>query len=361
MDNLDAPESWAALDPQGMLARIAELPQQCEDAWNGIQGVELPDEYRRVNQVVILGIGGSAIGGDLLRTLLLKECPLPIIVHRDYALPASVDRHTLVIACSYSGNTEETLSGFDSALQRRAKVLSLTSGGELARRTQAHGLPLYSYRYPAQPRAALGYSLMPLLGIMQKLDLTRDKSADVTEAVRVMREWQTEINESVPASHNAAKSLARKLYQRLPVVYGAEHLSEVARRWKGQFNENAKSWGVFDVLPELNHNTVAGYFFPPGLSQLAYVVMLTSTLNHPRVSLRFEITCELLQKHGFECERVEARGHSALAQMLSLVHFGDYVSYYLAVLYGIDPWTIGGIQFIKERLRGPGASSGQEV
>ena len=350
MLNLDAPASFAALDPQGMLNCIAELPKQCEDAWAEIQNLELPDEYRDIRRVVILGIGGSAIGADLVRALLVQECPVPIAVHRDYGLPAFVDRHTLAIACSYSGDTEETLLGFDSALRSGARVLSITTGGELARRTRQHGLPMYLYHYKAQPRAALGYALISLLGIIQRLGLVSDKSADVTEAVTVMRQWQAEIKESVSSGENAAKSLARKLYRRLPVVYGAEHLSEVARRWKGQCNENAKSWGVFDVLPELTHNTVSGYPSPPGLRQWVHVIMLTSTLNHPRVRLRFEITRELLQQHGFVYDIVEARGRSKLAQVLSAVHFGDYVSYYLAMLYEVDPWSIGSIESVKKRL-----------
>jgi len=350
MLDLDAHLYFAALDQQGMLACIAGLPRQCEDGWNGIRDLELPDEYRKVNQVVIIGIGGSAIGGDLLRTLLVQECPVPIIVHRDYTLPAFVDQCTLVIACSYSGNTEETLLGFDNALRSGARVLSITTGGELARKTREQDLPLCLFHYETQPRAAVGYSLMYLLGIMQCLGFVSDKSADVAEAVAVMWQWQAEIKESVPSAENAAKSLAMKLHQRLPVVYGAEHLSEVARRWKGQFNENAKSWCVFDVLPELNHNTVAGYPFPPGLPHSVHVVILTSMLNHPRVLLRFDITRELLQEHGFACDTVEARGHSALAQMLSTVHFGDYVSYYLAMLYDVDPWSMESIQLVKERL-----------
>ena len=351
MPDLDAPTSFARLDPQGMLACIADLPRQCEVAWEKAQSVDLPDEYRDVDQIVILGMGGSAIGGDLLRALLIAESPIPIIVHRDYGLPAFADERTLVIACSYSGNTEETLGGFESAVQREARVASITTGGELERRTRERGLPLCLYHYRSQPRAALGYSLTLLLGIVQRLGLIEDKSADVGQAASVMRYWQQEIGPSVPTGENAAKQLAHRLFRRLPVVYAAEHLSEVARRWKGQFNENAKSWGVFDVLPELNHNSVVGYPSPHDLRQLAHVIMLTSTLNHPRVRLRFDITRELLERHGFAWESVDARGSSPLAQVLSTIHFGDFVSYYLAMLYEVDPWSIGSIDLVKARLR----------
>ena len=350
MTDLDSPERFAALDCEGMLRSIADLPQQCEDTWTRARLMRLPDGYGQVQEAVIVGLGGSAIGGDLLRGLLVQECSIPLTVHRDYLVPASVDRGTLVIVCSYSGNTEEALVGFDSARRKGARLVCITTGGELEHRAIEHGAYLCSYRYDAQPRAALGYALMFLLGVAQSLGWIKDKSADVAEAVAVMRQWQSEIKESVPVAENAAKGLAQRLYGRVPVVYGAEHLGAVARRWKGQFNENAKSWAMFDVLPELNHNSVVGYPLPKGWTDLAYVVLLTSTLNHPRVRLRFEITRELLQRYGFAHETIQARGNSALAHVLSTVHFGDYVSYYLAILYGVDPWSIGNIEFVKKRL-----------
>jgi glucose/mannose-6-phosphate isomerase len=348
--DLDAPQSFAACDPKGMLAHIAALPQQCAEAWDRIQRIKLPNEYRRAHQVVVLGLGGSAIGADLLRGLLVEECSVPIIVHRDYGLPAFVDVHTLVIASSYSGDTDETLSGFDEAWRRRARLLAVTTGGQLARRAGERGVPLYLYQYVAQPRAALGYSLFSLLGVMQHLGFVGDKSGDVAEASEVMKQWQAEIEPAVPSSANAAKSLARELYGRLPVVYGGEHLSEVARRWKGQFNENAKSWAVFDVVPELTHNTVAGYACPSRLREEAFVVMLLAAANHPRVRTRLEIVGELLRRNGFGYRVVQARGQSKLAQVLSSGHMGDYVSYYLAMLYNVDPWEIRNIDWVKERL-----------
>ncbi len=350
MPELDAAQEFAACDPKDMLGYIAGLPEQCAEAWNRIQPVELPAEYCQSRQLVILGLGGSAIGADLLRALLVDECPIPILVHRDYGVPAFVDAHTLVIASSYSGNTEETLSGFDAAWQRGARLLAVTTGGELARRARERGLPLHTYHYPTQPRAAVGYSLLSLLGIVRHLGWVRDPSAAVAEAIAVMRQWQAELAPAVPAVSNAAKALAQELHGHLPVIYGAEHLSEVARRWKGQFNENAKSWAVYDVVPELMHNTVAGYPCPPALREQARVVVLAGAANHPRVRTRLDITVELLRRDGFSCRMVQARGQSKLAQVLSLVHLGDWVSYYLAMLNGVDPWVIANIDWVKERL-----------
>jgi glucose/mannose-6-phosphate isomerase len=348
--DLDNRTLFHEIDPDDMLARIAELPQQCRDAWANVQSLELPPEYRQVEKVVILGMGGSAIGGDLLRALVEPECALPIVTNRDYTVPAFVNAETLVIASSYSGNTEETLAAFEVARKRSAALLAITTDGKLARRARELGVPLLTFRYQSQPRAALGYSLVSLIGIMQKLGFIGDKAADLEEAVVVMEVLQGEIRETVPLARNPAKQLAKRLFGHLPVIYGAGHLAEVAHRWKTQFNENAKAWSFFEQLPELNHNAVVGYQFPDELAERILVVMLTSSLDHPRNKTRFQVTQEILAKRGIAYEVVEARGEGPLAQMLSAIHFGDYVSYYLAMLYEVDPSPVKVINYLKERL-----------
>jgi glucose/mannose-6-phosphate isomerase len=315
-----------------------------------VQSLELPPEYRRVNKILILGMGGSAIGGDLLRALVEPECAVPIAINRDYTVPAFVNAETLVIASSYSGNTEETLTAFDEASKRDAVLLAITTDGELAQRARELGAPLLTFSYKSQPRAALGYSLVSLIGIVQKLGFVADKTGDLEEAIAVMQALQEEIKETVPVTENPAKQLAKRLYGNLPVVYGAGYLAEVAHRWKTQFNENAKAWSFFEPLPELNHNAVVGYQCPEELAERILVVMLVSSLDHPRNKARFQVTQEILAKHGIAYETVETRGQSPLAQMLSAIHFGDYVSYYLALLYEVDPTPVKVIDYLKERL-----------
>ena len=346
-------DNWALfheIDPDDMLSRIAGLPQQCHDAWANVQSLELPPEYRQVNKIVVLGMGGSAIGGDLLRALAESECAVPIAINRDYTVPAFVNAETLVIASSYSGNTEETLSAFKEAGKRGAALLAITTGGKLAQQARESGLPLLTFCYKSQPRAALGYSLVSLIGVVQKLSLIASKAADLEEAVVVMEALQKEIKETVTVTENPAKQLARRLYGHLPVVYGAGYLAEVARRWKTQFNENSKAWCFYEQLPELNHNAVVGYQFPEELAERIVVVMLSSPLDHPRNKARFQVTQEILAKRGIAYEIIEARGQSPLAQMLSAIHFGDYVSYYLALLYEVDPTPVTVINYLKKRL-----------
>ncbi len=355
MNPLDNSDELRKIDRDGMIDRIAELPAQCADAWKIAQGLRLPDEYSLVDGVVVLGMGGSAIGGDLARTLVADEIKVPMQVCREYDLPAYVGRNTLVIASSYSGNTEETLSATDQAINRQAKFVAITAGGKLKDIAQQRGLPLVSFSYQAQPRAALGYSFILLLGVLQKSGLIGDKSSDLQEAIGLLQSVRDEVGPAVPAAGNAAKKLADTMHGRLPIVYGAGLLAEVARRWKGQFNENSKAWAFFEVLPELNHNAVVGYEFPKDLADKILVLFLDSPLLHPRVRLRYAITQEILRRRGVSFEVIEGRGRSPLAQMLTSIYIGDYASFYLSTLYKTDPTPVEVISYLKQRLASAGA------
>lgn len=229
-----------------MLLRLHEMPEQCQQAWQLAINFKLPQDYAEVNKVVILGMGGSAIGGDLASSLVAAEAKLPILIHRDYNLPTFVDAKTLVIASSYSGMTEETLFSFEQALDTESKKLVITTGGKLKAMAEARGVPVFSFDYPAQPRAALPYGLLPILYFLQKLGFISDRSADVAETVQVLQKLSQRINEGVPTSQNPAKQLAQRLYRRLPVIYGSGIVSEVARRWKTQLNENSKAWAFYE-------------------------------------------------------------------------------------------------------------------
>ncbi|MFH0809195.1 MAG: bifunctional phosphoglucose/phosphomannose isomerase, partial [Pseudomonadota bacterium] len=222
--DLDSAKTYQELDPQGMFRYLSEMPAQCRRAWDLAGSFSLPPDYREINKVVILGMGGSAIGADLVASLATAEGRAPVIVVRDYALPAYVDAQTLVIANSYSGNTEETLSAFGQALKNDCKKLAITTGGKLAKTAGLTGIPVFTYDYPASPRAALSYSLLPLLRFLQNLGIINEKTADVAEAVAVLGKLTDELNAEVPASRNAAKQLAQRVYGKLPVIYGAEVL-----------------------------------------------------------------------------------------------------------------------------------------
>ena len=350
MVDLDNVSAYRQFDKSGMLEHLHAFPEQCQKAWEKVQKFELPHLHTSLSSVVILGMGGSAIGGDFVRRLALSEAKVPVWVHRDYGLPAFVDDNTLVIASSYSGNTEETLSAFTESLGTAAKKLAITSDGKLKDLAEKEGIPVFIIDYLAPPRAALPHSFVPLVGVFQKLGLLADKSADLQEAVDVLKTLSKDVVETTPLASNPAKQLAAKLQGRVAVIYGGEMLSEVARRWKGEFNENSKAWAFFENFPELNHNAVVGYEFPIEAKERILVFMLRSSSLHPRNLLRYEITARLLAEAGIINEFVEARGQSALAQVLSLVLLGDYASFYLSMLNEVDPTSTNAIDFIKQSL-----------
>ncbi len=348
--NLDDLKLYTATDPEGMLARIKELPVQFKQAWQQVKSFSLPAAYRNVNKIVVLGMGGSAIGGDLVRTLIQEESKVPVIIHRDYGLPAYVDKDTLLIVSSYSGNTEETLSGFEPALKTGAKAVAITTGGKVGQMAEKAGIPVFKVSYQAQPRAALGFSFIPTLGIVQNLGFVKDKFADVAEAVAILEKMAAALDEKAPEKSNPAKQLARRLYGNLPVIYGAGIAAEIARRWKGQINENAKAWAFHEVFPELNHNATVGFPQPGEVVSRVRVIMLRSSLYNTRVKLRYEVTGGLLKQAGVAHEYIDAQGESALAQMAGLITLGDYVSYYLAMLYKVDPTPVKAINYLKDQL-----------
>ncbi|HDQ71114.1 MAG TPA: bifunctional phosphoglucose/phosphomannose isomerase [Chloroflexi bacterium] len=344
-------QEFEKLDPDAMLARIDELPQQCQASLALLRDVSLPTAYSSARHAVILGMGGSAIGGALLQGLVAGACQVPITVVRGYRLPAFVQGEDyLVIGCSYSGNTEETLTAFGQALERGALSVAITTGGKLAARAEKHSAPVLRFDYDSQPRAALGYSFTLLLGLFARLGWIEDRSGEVAEAAEMMRMQQAEIGADTPVAHNVAKALAGELAGRLPVIYGAGFLAAVANRWKTQINENAKQWAFFETLPELNHNAVVGLGIPEAVRDRVTVVMLRSNHDHPRMQVRWDTTGDLLARESVATETFWGRGQSKLAQMLSLIHLGDYVSYYLAMLNEVDPTPVETIAYLKQRL-----------
>ncbi len=350
MINLDDPTALRDVDPQGMLGHVAALPQQCRGAWALTREFTLPAEALQVDKVLIAGMGGSAIGGDLAAAVVADTSPLPIWIHRDYELPAFVDRRTLVIASSYSGNTEETVSAFGSAHERGCPLVAVTTGGRLAQLAADWNVPVVAFDYQSMPRAALGYLFVSLLGILHSLGVTGDVEPDLAEALEVLERQGVDWAPETPQAHNLAKQLAVELEGRVPVVVGAGPLAAVIRRWKTQINENAKGWATFEPLPEMNHNALSGIHFPAEMANRVLVLFLVGAGLHPRLHLRMELTPRILQGLGLACRAVPIAGRSRLAQILAAIQLGDYVSCYLAALYGTDPTTIEDIVGLKDLM-----------
>ena len=350
MTNLDDERAFALLDSGNMASQIAGFPKACAAAWEVARAVSLPFSYRAARSVVILGMGGSAISGDLARTLGADSATVPIEVVRGYHIPGYVDSNTLVLAISYSGNTEETLAAFDAAAERTAALIVIASGGKLHTRAQDSGIPHYPIRSASQPRAALPHLYLPVLHALTTLYLIRCSTQEIENAIEFIANQARTFAIGVSEEENPAKLLARALHGKIVSIYAAEILGEVARRWKTQINENSKQWAEFETLPEANHNTVVGYALPQGIADTISVVQLQSPLYHKRTLLGMEVTRELLDAAAIETRVVTAQGPNPFAQQLFAILFGDYVSYYLAMLNGVDPTPVAPLDHVKAQL-----------
>lgn len=348
--NLDDGRNYREAGAAEIFGYLRQFPEQCRIAWQKAQSFELPAAYRDIDRVLVLGMGGSAIGGEIAGGLTGGSAE--VCVHRDYGLPYHPDEKTLVIASSYSGNTEETLSGFTEALGTPAKKLAMTTGGRLKELAEASGIPVYTIDYKSPPRMAFLHSFMPVLCIFNSLGLMGRNAPEVLRAIEALQGLRAKYSEDCPVSANPAKQIAERLGGRIVVVYGSGVLGAVAQRWKTQLNENAKNWAFFESFPELCHNAIVGYGFPREIKDNIYVLLLRPPYLSPRLKIRYEAVEELLTRGGIKYECVPAAGGDDLAQVLGLVLLGDYASSYLAILNGVDPLEIKAVDYIKDCLRG---------
>lgn len=349
--NLDDLAYFKELDAQNMLGEIDGLPDQLQAAWDLSKTQPLP-ELGNVRSIVICGLGGSAIGADLVSAYVASSISLPVTVHRDYGLPAfAKGRQTLVICSSHSGNTEETLDSFETAVKNDCSIVVISTGGELAKRADEKKVPVWRFSHNGQPRAAVGFSFGLLLGLFARLSFIADPSEDLAEAVAAMKRSQEHLRAEVPAATNPAKRYAGQLIGRWVTVMGSGVLAPVARRWKGQINEIAKAGANFEVIPEANHNTLAGTLNPQQvLNAHTMTMFLRAPSDHPRNRLRSDLTRQTFMLEGMNTDFVDARGESALAHMWTLILFGDYMSYYLAMAYGVDPTPVDALVGFKEAM-----------
>lgn len=355
MYNLDDSASYEALDVSHMRLRLEALPDQCAQGYAAGQQLALPDSYAQVQQVVIAGMGGSGVGGSLIRALCAPLSARPITTWRTYGLPAyATGPHTLVIATSKSGDTEETQSAFDEAVRRGCAVIALATGGALAQRARDLDIPLVTFTSPHQTREAIGWLTFPLLAVLTRLGFIPDPAEDVTETINLLRETGDRIGLASPAVRNPVKRMAGQVVDRLPIIYGAGMLAPVARRWKTTLNETAKLMAAWDEMPDLNHNSVVGLMQPEAVWQKTIVIQLRCNSDSPQVSQRFDLTTRLMLECGINQDTVRAKGRSALAQMFSLIQFGDWMSYYAAIMSGLDPTPTDPITWLKQGMQGGG-------
>lgn len=322
-----------------MFDLVMALPDQIAEGREIARDFDL--RLRRVTNLVYCGVGDSAMGGDFLWSLAAGSLNIPLTIVRHYQVPGWVGRDSLVIAASYSGSTQETLSAYNKAKEQGAQILALTSGGKLEKLALKDGFQILKVPPGPSSRAALGYMTIPLLAVLGKLKLFEFLFQDIEEAEEVAREQLS----------RPIEDLARFVYGGIPLIYGSQGITAAAAlRWKAQLNENAKHLAFCNSYPEQNHNEIVGFEFPREQAKLLRVINLVSSHDHPGNRKRAEITAQLLADQGIETFTVTAQGISPLAQLFSLVAAGDLLSLRLAELMEVAPSPTKTIDELKKNM-----------
>jgi len=304
--------------------------------------------------IIVAGMGGSAIGGDLLKDWLKPRIAIPIEVCREYSLPKYANRKTLVLIISYSGETEESLSIFLEAIRRRCTVACISAGGILSEFAEKLDIPLLHIPFGMPPRAALPYLFVPQIVLMENLGLTTSVNSEISEAVKILNQISEENSPDKPLKYNLSKSLAASINGTIPFVYGIGAFQAVAHRFKTQLNENSKVPAKWEAFPELDHNEIVGWEGAQKVAKCCSVILLRDKDEAKGIKERIEATEELLKKSSLKTFDVWSRGEGSLAKMSSLICFGDFVSIYLALIRKIDPTPVKTIGLLKDKIKASG-------
>ncbi|MDP6605529.1 MAG: bifunctional phosphoglucose/phosphomannose isomerase [Dehalococcoidia bacterium] len=339
MSELDDPRRYEQFDCSDMAHLLAELPAQARRAWAEAQSWEIPPSLTRPRRVVVTGVGGSAIGGDVVAEVAATRTEVPVQVLRRREPPLS-DEHTLVVACSFSGSTEEALAALNSAAEAGSMCIAVTTGGPLAEAAEAQELPLFRYSCDGPPRTAFGYGALPLLAFLQRLGVLDMGATEIESTFAALTRAGQAWGVDAPLSTNRAKQLACRIDGRAPVVIGVDFLAVAARRWAAQTNENAKQWAFHLELPEIDHNLIEGLRQPIALRDSIHAILLDSPAIEPRSRMRVQSTAELLREAGVETDNVVVEHDGVLESVMCASYLGDWVSYYIAMLNGIDPTPV---------------------
>ena len=339
-------ENIKNIDRSNMFALLCSYPKEIQDARDLGESFELKGSFDDLQKIVVIGMGGSAIGGDLLRFYVNDSCRVPILVNRSYNLPKFVDSKTLVFACSFSGKTEETLTVTKKLKETGARVICITSGGDLEAMAHKSNYSIINIPNGRQPRTALCYLFLPMIVALERVGLISSRAFEFEETVQVL----TEFIQNVQKDNSLSMQIAHKLYQKLPIIYTSDKMEAVAMRWRCQFSENSQTLAFSNILPEMNHNEIMGWDPCTCILDDVHVVFLRDREELPRIKHRFGITKKIIQKHNSDFSEVYSEGISLLARMFSLIALGDFTSYYLAILNNVDPTAIENINFLKQEL-----------
>ena len=357
MINLDEIEKIRQLDKSNVYGSVEELYKQCLHSWDDTKNLAVPESYRKVNKLLMTGMGGSGLGARIIESVYSLTLHIPLVRLNDYDLPDWVDENTLVICSSFSGTTEETVENARQSQARGAKWMAIGTGETLIELAKKYNVPYYqiipTYNPSKQPRMAMGYSIIGQLVMVSKAGFFNFTEKEVQKIDSILKKMVDELKLSVPTDKNIAKQTAQKLYGKKVVFVAARHLTAAAHVAKNQMNENAKNFSTIFAIPELNHHLMEGLQYPTSNQQDLIFVFVKSKLYPEKIQKRFEITQEVVKQNKIQTLLWRAESEDALTQAFEFIQFGGYVNFYLAMLNGLDPADIPWVDYFKTKLGQP--------
>ena len=349
MTALDNLNQIKKLDKSSMVSFISDLPDQIGKAYQKAQKIKMPKNYKNIKNIVICGMGGSAIGGDLIKIMTENQLTIPLIVNRSWKLPSMVNKNSLVFLVSFSGQTQEILNCAQSAVKKEAKIVMITGGGELQKIAQKYKLPIFKFRYSGPPRAGLGYLSMPILVILEKLNLINLNDWQIPSSLTKLANFNQIFYPKARSEKNIAKYLAYFIFDHLPIIIVPENLAGLARRFKTQMAENSKNFCFFETFPEIFHNSIESQFTWRLKNEI--VVLIFEDFNYKsNTKQALRLFQKLLDQEKIAWEGIPNFGDNLFIQTFSLVLLSDWVSFYLSMLNKIDPTPVAKIQWLKKQM-----------
>jgi glucose/mannose-6-phosphate isomerase len=355
MIDLDNQEQVSSIDQNNVLGSVEALGKQLKDAWGGAGKVEVGEEWEQVNKIIVAGMGGSALGAEVIKSIDKDKIIRPMEIVRDYHLPAYTDRNTLVVLSSYSGTTEETLSCAKEAQKAGAKTMAIASGGDLEDMAVSLGWPFYKieakYNPCNQPRMAVGYSIGGILRLLTAAGVVKIREEEIDLAINTLEKRKEEWGLKSLEKNNRVKQMAYKISGKMPIVIAAEHLSGNAKVFCNSMNENAKTLTTYFLLPEANHHLMEGLGFPEAIKDKLIFVFLGSNLYSQEIKTRIRATKEVMEENGAAWEEFTPKDGSQLGEAMETILWGNYLNFYLAMINQIDPSPIPWVDFFKKRMK----------
>lgn len=350
---LDSREKMANIDQSNALGSIEALADQVRQSWQETQAMSLPN-FKDVSNVVVAGIGGSALGPDIIKHLFKNQLTIPFDVVNSYDLPAYVNQQSLVILSSYSGNTEEVIACAHEALAKKAQILVISAGGQLTELAKQHHWPIYlinPVNNPSnQPRMAIGNSVIGVIGLLNKLGFLQISEQMIEDVIHTILKMGEGCAVEIMTDNNPAKTLAFKMFDKRPILTVSEFLTGAGHVACNQLNENAKTYADYKVIPEINHHLMEGLKFPSSNQYTTIFIFFQSALYHPRNQKRVDLTSQVVEQNDLETITVKLEAESQLAQVFELITLMAYANFYLSMLYQIDPCPIPFVDWFKKQM-----------